>query len=90
MPDIHRQLVGYNDLAGAEPAGCTVNAERTPISPLTDVSPLTFFPSTAVPPLNSFGCPVASGDNIEVWVTNPQSGNLGPSITTTVQTYTGP
>jgi len=43
------------------------------LSPVSDVSTLTFFLSTGSP-ANSMGCPVNSGDQLTFTVGNPQSG----------------
>jgi hypothetical protein len=43
------------------------------ISPLTDASPMTFFPSTTNQ--NQMDCPVVSGDVMKFTVTNPQTGD---------------
>jgi hypothetical protein len=47
-----------------------LNSQQVPLSPFTDMGPQTFFQQTPVST-----CPVAAGDNINVMVTNPQSGN---------------
>jgi len=59
------------------------------LSPLNDVSPLTF---AAASPFSTTGCPVASGDNLTFTVTNPQTGaTSNPPVTVPVsQTWTTP
>jgi len=54
------------------------------ISPLTDVSPLAFFPSTTGQ--NQMACSVGSGDAMTFTVTNPQS-NQPASIQATVSAH---
>ena len=54
------------------------------LSPLSDVSPLTFFyPSTTNPAQSTQGCPVVAGDTITFYV-NPQNGS-GTNKSATVQ-----
>ena len=51
------------------------------LSPLNDVSPLTF---GAARPTSTTGCPVASGDHLTFTITNPQSGATSHPITVPV------
>jgi hypothetical protein len=47
------------------------------LSPLSDVSPLTFFSTSADSP--AWNCKVATGDTLTFTVTNPQHAGNGPS-----------
>jgi len=44
------------------------------LSPLADMSPLTFTPEIVPPALNVFGCPIAPNDLLTFTVKNPQTG----------------
>jgi hypothetical protein len=69
-------------LAANLPVGVTdLYQTAVVLSPLADVSPLTF---GAAPPFSTTGCPVASGDNLTFTVTNPQSGVTSIPITVPV------
>jgi len=54
------------------PVNATDYYSTSTLSPLSDVSPLTFFLSTS--PANTMNCPVTSGDTLTFYVTNPQGG----------------
>ena len=53
----------------------------TYLSPISDASPLTFFPNHATPtPYNVQNCPLSNGDTLTFLVTNPQSGITSSSF----------
>jgi hypothetical protein len=54
------------------PTGATADASMNVLSPLSDISPLTFFMNATQ---NTWNCPVANGDTLKFYVTNPQSGS---------------
>jgi hypothetical protein len=57
------------------PIGTTNLYSRTTLSPLDDISPLTFMPG----PQNTFACAVAPTDTLVVTVTNPQNPSGTPA-----------
>jgi hypothetical protein len=57
------------------PISATDDASANVLSPLSDMSPLTFFTNTSQ---NTWGCPVANGDTLTFTVTNPQHTGAGP------------
>lgn len=62
-----------------------VNGALRAVTPLIDATPVTLTPQPGPPPLNSFGCPVAAGDNLTFTIKNPQTGapaaTLAPPVT---------
>jgi hypothetical protein len=61
----------------------TAYAPSTPVSPINDASPLSFFFEDGQGTIsqNTMGCPVATGDHLTFTVTNPQSlrtASIGP------------
>ena len=57
------------------------------LSPLADMSPLTFTPETAPPALNVFGCPIVPNDSLTFAVKNPQTGATVQLANVPVLTY---
>jgi hypothetical protein len=58
--------------------------QGVPLSPLSNVSTLTFFPSPYS--YNNQSCPVADGDTLTFYVTNPQTSTTSPAASVCVGT----
>jgi len=63
-------IADWTDTDISLPVGA-VDGAGTTLSPLRDMSPLSFFQPTS----QAVNCPVAASDSINVKITNPQSGN---------------
>jgi hypothetical protein len=76
-------IANWTDTTISLVANVPINAHNgylgpgTFLSPLSDVSPLTFFPSPYS--YNVQGCPIAKGDTLTFYVTNPQNPSAGTS-----------
>jgi len=66
------------------PIGATDDASANVLSPLSDMSPLTFF--TSATSQNTWDCPVTNGDTLKLYVTNPQGGGSTPAFPVCVGT----